>query len=166
MLAAMAEHICNTSPLLYLHRAGVLHLLPRLYGEIVIPAEVRAELHEGRRRGFDVPDPDGLPWIRVQAAPSAPNVAPFELDRGESAVLSLGTGRHECVVLLDDGPARRAADSLGLAVVGTAGVLLAAKRLALLPAVAPILDRLVSVGFRIAPALRRAILESAGEAPR
>ncbi len=67
------------------------------------------------------------------------------------------------MILLDDGPARRAAHTLGLHVVGTAGVVLAAKKLALVPSVRPILDTLTALGFRMAPALKRVILTAAGE---
>ena len=126
MSAGMADHISNTSPLLYLHQAGELPILPRLYGEIVVPAQVQAELREGRRLGFDVPDTHTLPWIRVQPTVPVPQVDSFELDGGEAAVLSLAVTRPDCVVLLDDGPARRAARSLGVHVVGTVGILVAA----------------------------------------
>jgi uncharacterized protein len=161
----MAEHISNTSPLLYLHQAGALDVLASLYREIIIPAQVQAELREGRRLGFDAPDTDTLPWIRVQAALPVSQVAAFELDGGESAVLSLAVTRTDCVVLLDDGPARRAARALGLPVVGTLGVLVAAKRVRILPLVCPLLDKLVTLGFRLTPALRRSVLAQSGEDP-
>jgi len=159
----MAEHISNTSPLLYLHRAGELDILPCLYHEIVVPAQVQAELREGRRLGFDVPDTDALPWIRIEETVPVPQVEAFELDGGEAAVLSLSVTRTDCVVLLDDGPARRAARSLGCHVIGTVGVLVAAKRVGVLAVVRPVLDKLSGLGFRMGPALRRSVLEQAGE---
>jgi uncharacterized protein len=159
----MAERISNTSPLLYLHQAGALDILPRLYGEIVIPAQVQAELREGCRLGFNVPDTDTMPWIHVQAIVPVPQIAVFELDGGEAAVLSLAVTRADCIVLLDDGPARSAARSLGIPVVGTLGVLVAAKRLGVLPLVRPLLDKLIGLGFRLPPALRRSVLVQAGE---
>jgi uncharacterized protein len=36
--------VCDTSPLFYLHRTGYLELLRKLYGEIVVPQAVVAEL--------------------------------------------------------------------------------------------------------------------------
>ncbi len=53
----MPEAISNTSPLLYLYRVGVLEWLPSLFNEIWAPHAVVLELEEGRRRGYDVPDP-------------------------------------------------------------------------------------------------------------
>ncbi len=38
--------ISNTSPVFYLHRLGLLDLLAKLYGEIIIPNAVLEELEE------------------------------------------------------------------------------------------------------------------------
>jgi hypothetical protein len=45
------EAISNTSPLLYLYRAGVLGWVCEVFGEVWIPAAVVAELQEGLLRG-------------------------------------------------------------------------------------------------------------------
>jgi predicted nucleic acid-binding protein len=50
--------ICNTSPLLYLHIVGQLDLLPQLYGQVLIPPAVQAELRAGAQRGVNVPPVD------------------------------------------------------------------------------------------------------------
>jgi predicted nucleic acid-binding protein len=66
-------------------------------------------------------------------------------------------------VILDERPARKLALALGLPVVGTAGILLAAKRAGLIPEVAPLLDALIKHGFRISTALRDRVLADAAE---
>ena len=43
----MPQGISDTSPLLYLHRAGVLDWLPKLLTDIWIPSAVVQELQEG-----------------------------------------------------------------------------------------------------------------------
>jgi predicted nucleic acid-binding protein len=53
----MSKAISNTSPLLYLHRIGVLNWLPRLFTEVWISKGVVVELKEGQQRGYDVPNP-------------------------------------------------------------------------------------------------------------
>ena len=37
----MAEAISNTSPLLYLHRAGVLEWIPRLFGGMWVSEDIQ-----------------------------------------------------------------------------------------------------------------------------
>ena len=75
----------------------------------------------------------------------------------------LGLEWREAVVVLDDALARRIAETLGLYLTGTLGLLLDAKRAGLVPAVAPLLDQLQVLRFRVAPHTRTAVLELAGE---
>lgn len=68
-------------------------------------------------------------------------------------------------MLIDERAARRVAEELGLRVSGLLGVLLAAKRRRLIPALAPLIDQLQSrARFWIDPALRAQLLANAGEA--
>jgi uncharacterized protein len=66
-------------------------------------------------------------------------------------------------VILDDGLARRFAETLNIRLTGTVGLLLDAKRAGLVPAVEPLLDQLQSLRFRLAPGTRKALLRLAGE---
>ena len=60
--------------------------------------------------------------------------------------------------------ARQYARMLNLTLTGTLGVLLKAKETGLLPAVAPVLDRLQKLRFRMDLETRQAVLRLAGEA--
>jgi len=51
-----------------MHQAGVLTLLRDLYGRIIVPESVAAELQEGLARGVDLPEVDRLPWVEVRSA--------------------------------------------------------------------------------------------------
>jgi predicted nucleic acid-binding protein len=55
------------------------------------------------------------------------------------------------------------AEALGLSVVGTLGVLLAAKRTGLVAEVRPLVDELLRQGFWVAPRLVKLALLAAGE---
>jgi predicted nucleic acid-binding protein len=70
---------------------------------------------------------------------------------------------REAVVVLDDALGRRVAETLGLPLTGTLGLLLDAKRAGLVPAVAPLLDQLQALRFRLASHTRAAVLKLAGE---
>jgi predicted nucleic acid-binding protein len=67
------------------------------------------------------------------------------------------------LAVLDDGAARRCAECLTIPVIGTLGVLLLAKKKALLSTVKPLLDDIVKVGFRITPDVMRAVIDLAKE---
>ena len=85
------------------------------------------------------------------------------LGAGEAEALMLALELREAVVVLDDALARRVAETLGLNVTGTLGLLLDAKRAGLITAVGPLLDQLEALRFRLAPHTRTAVLKLAGE---
>ncbi|MGQ9573578.1 MAG: DUF3368 domain-containing protein [Dehalococcoidia bacterium] len=76
------------------------------------------------------------PWIRT-------------LGRGEAEVISLAHDSGADVVVVDDRAARRVASAAGLHVIGTVGVLVAARRIGTIPAVVPLLEELRAQGFRL-----------------
>ncbi|MFH0902485.1 MAG: DUF3368 domain-containing protein [Pseudomonadota bacterium] len=160
----MREVISNTSPLQYLHQAEVLDLLPALFGRILVPEAVVAEIEEGHRRGVALPDLDGLPWLTVVAVKNR-RLLPLitDLGPGEREVIALALESSDALAILDDALARRHAAHIGLSTIGTLAVLLKAKEKGLLPAVEPIIDRLETLRFRLAPDTRRAVLQLAGE---
>lgn len=161
----MPEVICDVSPVQYLHQAGLLDILPLRYGAITIPAAVADELREGRLRGVDLPAFESLDWMRIRQ-PAGRLLLPIitDLGAGEREVLALGTETPDSLVILDDALARRYARLLNLTLTGTLGVVLKAKETGLLPAVAPVLDRLQKLRFRMDPETRLAVLRLAGEA--
>lgn len=160
----MREVISNTSPLQYLFQAELLDLLPALYGSIAVPAAVVAELAEGRLRGVALPDPTRLPWARIHTMEDTALLRlATDLDRGEREVLALAKRMADPLVILDDGLARRYARLLDIPFTGTLGVLLKAKSTGHLARVAPVLDRLDSLGFRFDARTRAAILALGNE---
>ena len=160
----MPEVICDVSPIQYLHQAGLLDLLRLRYGTITIPTAVAAELREGTLRSVDLPAFETLDWMRIRQ-PVGRLLLPIvaDLGAGEREVLALGTEEPESLVILDDGLARQYARLLKLTLTGTLGVLLKAKETGLLPSVAPVLERLEALRFRMDAETRQAVLRLAGE---
>jgi predicted nucleic acid-binding protein len=159
----LADHIVNTSPLCYLHLAGILHVLPATLGGVVVPSQVVAELVAGRERGYDLPDPLALPWVEVRTATASHSNAFAFLGAGERAVLTLALTNPDAVAIIDDLPARKVATRLGVQVTGTLNLILLAKQRGHVPAVRPILDRLQDLRFRVSGQLREHILSLAHE---
>lgn len=160
----MAEVICNTSPLQYLHQLGLLHILPSLAGRVVVPPAVVAEIEEGQRRGVNLPHLAEHDWVKVRK-PSCIDALHlvFDLGHGETQVLALALESPGSVVVLDDALARRVAESLNLPFTGTLGLLLDVKRAGIITAVNPSIDLLQTLGFRLAPQTPTAVLKLAGE---
>ena len=123
--------ISNSGPLIHLARIDRLKLLKELFGEVIIPLEVRIEvvdrgkeegmadafLIEGEiENGWIVPEKSGNNKVRDISESAG-------IDIGEAAAIMLAR-RKKCPVLIDDLAARRFAAGLGLEVVGSIGVLI------------------------------------------
>jgi predicted nucleic acid-binding protein len=150
--------VSNSSPLIALERIGQLPLLEQLFGSIWVPPAVVQEVVPG----LNLPA-----WVveRGLGQPLAPIILGASLGPGESEALALALEANARWVIVDDLPARRLGQALGLPVIGTLGILLASKRRGLLPAVQPSLDALIRAGFHIAPQLYDQVLATAGEGP-
>ena len=160
----MANIICNTSPIQYLYQLDVLDILPALAGRIIVPRAVVDEIAAGRAAGVTLPDLTTLNWVDIRS-PAGESALPLvtDLGPGEAQVLMLALELGDAIVILDDGLARRMAETLSIRLIGTLGLLLDAKRVGRVPAVAPLLDQLQALRFRISPLTRAAVIKLAGE---
>jgi len=162
----LPDLICDTSPLQYLHQLDLLSLLSALAERVIVPPSVIEELEVGHRLGVSLPDVTMLDWVTVhQPASKAALPLVTDLGPGETQVLMLALESLDAVAVLDDALARRVAETLGLRLTGTLGLLLDAKRAGLVEVVAPLLDRLQALRFRLALHTRAAVLRLAGEEP-
>jgi uncharacterized protein len=134
--------VCNTGPLIALAMVGHLDLLPRLYRRILVPeAVIREAVGSGGRTGADEIAAAG--WVErvAESLPLEPLLTK-ELGLGESAVIAAAHHLRARLVLIDERRARRIAEhAYGLRVKGSAGVLVAAKKAGLIPALRPLLAR-------------------------
>lgn len=85
------------------------------------------------------------------------------IDEGEAEAIALAMMRQPALLLMDDGPGRRAARQQGLVMTGTLGVLVEAKRRGVLGAVRPALDALLATRFRCSQGVPAEVLRLAGE---
>jgi predicted nucleic acid-binding protein len=67
--------------------------------------------------------------------------------------------------LVDDLAARKFAKAFGIALCGTIGVIVIAKKVGIVPDAMPLLNRLIDVGFRIDNQLYQTALRLVGEIP-
>lgn len=119
--------VADTSPLNYLVLIGEIELLPRLFGQVIIPHAVLAELHT-----------PGAPEVVREWANSAPSwletrTASFidpgiKLGMGEVEAICLANELQADQLLVDDRKARKVALARGLTVAGTLNILEAAAK--------------------------------------
>ena len=108
----MPDALSNTSPLQYLHQLGLLHILSHLTTRVIIPTAVASELETGRKLGIALPDPQALDRIEIKSLASEP-VLPLttDLGPGETEVPALALETVNALVIIDDAPARRMAET-------------------------------------------------------
>jgi uncharacterized protein len=150
------NRVTSSSPLIVLHRIGYIDLLSGTLGQLSIPQAVRKEVF-----GQD-PVPQ---WIEVRtlAQPLASQIVAARLGPGEREAIALALELQATLLLIDDLPARRLAQSLNIPVMGTLGLLLQAKHQGLIPAVRPLMMAMQNQEFRISDRVFAGILSAAGE---
>jgi uncharacterized protein len=152
--------VADSSPLIYLSRVGALHILPALFGDVLVPRVVN-EIAERRPTAPGIETLRQAVWLRIVEDP-LPHVD-LGLDAGETAAILVAESLQADLLLIDERVGRKVAQDRGLAVRGTVGVLVQARQANVLPALKPVLDALLVEGFRIAPSLIRDALAEVRE---
>jgi predicted nucleic acid-binding protein len=157
--------VSNSGPIIHLSMGRQIGLIPRLFGEVLVPRTVYREVVE---------DGAGLPgslelrtatWTRVVDVDrtSFARLAGEHLDPGETAAIALSIQERAERLLVDDREARDVAARLGIPVIGTLGILLAGLRVGAISRIAPVLAQMKQQGFWVSPQLERDVLRQAGE---
>jgi hypothetical protein len=151
--------VADASPLIAFAQIGQLSLLQGPFTTLIVPSAVAREI---------APSVPRQPWIveRQPSQPLAPQVLQASLGAGESEAISLALELRADYLLGDEKAGRHLAHALGLKVIGTLGVLLAAKRKGLIPAVRPLVEALLQKSFWISPQLVENALSDIGEGAR
>ncbi len=160
--------VCNTGPLIALAKIDRLSLLQSIGTErILVPPTVHKELWgkigpessliESALHHF-------IHVTKIQRTDPHIETAASNLDQGEKEVVVLGASlQDDVVLLLDDQAGRKVAKELGLTILGTAGLLLLAKRQGFVDAVGPLLAELRRHGYWLSDALVEQVQRQAGE---
>jgi predicted nucleic acid-binding protein len=157
--------VCDTGPLIAFAIIDRLDVLARLYSRVLVPRAVLDELSAGGRDRAGARAIHAAEWHETIEAVVPDPLLSAELGAGEAAVIASAFAMHPApIVLLDDRKARRvAAQAYRLRVQGSSGVLVAAKRAGLVPAVRPLLESMTAAGYYLSERLvERATIE-AGE---
>lgn len=111
--------VADTSPLRYLILIEHVHVLPALFGEVIVPPAVVAELTNERTplevRTWLADKPE---WLRVQTPRETLPQLRGAIDDGEREAIALAV-ELRAAVLIDDRNGRRQAEALKCPAVGT-----------------------------------------------
>ncbi|MDQ3635304.1 MAG: DUF3368 domain-containing protein [Acidobacteriota bacterium] len=143
--------IADSSCLIVLENIKELSLLKKLFGEILITAEVKDEF------GLELPN-----WIKIRTVKDQSRVDALSLilDKGEASAIALSMETAESVLIIDEKKGRRIAQELNIKIIGTLGIILKAKENGLISSIEDILEKLENADFRISPSLKKKILNT------
>ncbi len=158
--------VSNSTPLIALAQIGLFGLLRDLFGRIRIAAAVyRETVTTGREEGGARTEVSAADWIEVVEVRDrlAVEVLLDELDGGEAETIVLARQLNAELVLMDEKKGRRKLQLLGMPMMGTLGVLLAAKEAGLIPAIRPGVEALQEGRFSLSRGLVEQVLARAAE---
>ena len=151
--------VSNTSPLNYLVLIDQIDLLSALYGRVLVPKSVHEEL-----RAPETPLPvsswiaNPPRWLEVASVVPVVDSSLSELHEGERDAIALAQHLQADALIIDERRGRQEAESRGLIMIGTLGVIAAAHERGLVD-LADAIDRLRQTSFHVSPKLLAMILE-------
>ena len=156
--------VADAGPLIALARIGRLGILHDLFGRVLVPPAVFAELCIGSSRpgAAALAAASSQGWLVETATARVPLRLQRLLDRGEAEAIVLAQ-RTGALLVIDEATGRRAARHEHVHIIGTGAVLIAAKRRGLIADMAPLLEALLTAGYRLSAGLQHGILAQAGE---
>jgi predicted nucleic acid-binding protein len=155
--------VADTGPLIAFARLRRLDLLPQIFEHVFITHTVMAEC-TGRTNSPEdsfIREAIDKKHLELCLSPDF-SVLARSIDAGEASAIAVAIAQ-KCGVLIDDKAGRKAAANLDIPVIGTVGVLVLAKRKALVPRVKPLLEQLVASGYFLGAEIVSAALASCDE---
>jgi predicted nucleic acid-binding protein len=154
--------VADASALIALSACDKLALLDALFGEVVVPEAVYREVAVAGK-----PESVRLQSY-LQGKVRSVNMQNFVYldafaDAGETAAMLLYKEIAADYLLVDDKRGRKVAQINQIKTIGSLGVLLQAKRVGLIPAVAPLLSQIARSPIFLTKELLKTVLELAGE---
>jgi predicted nucleic acid-binding protein len=155
--------ISDSSPLISLAVIRKLNILKSLYKEINVPTAVYEEVVK-----VDKPFSRELKLFLNDKIKGVKNKMAVEIllsniGAGEAEAIVLALEQQQDIILIDDLKARKFAKISGLKVIGTMGILLAAKKEGMLKEIRPLLSKLLSNNIRISSKIIEITLQAARE---
>lgn len=156
--------VVNASPLILLGKAEQIELLGALADRITVPKAVVREVgakSDGEGTIQAVDEIASFAIVDDEVPPS--NILAWDLGAGETQVIAHAVTHASDRVVIDDLEARRCAKAMGLAIIGTLGIVGRAKVSGLIDRAEPVIRRLREVGLYASDDLVQRLLREVGE---
>lgn len=141
------QAIVNSSPLIFLSKAGHLDLLKLAGDLVVIPDSVLLEINRRGKQDITVQALEQAEWLHPISVMPETLIQSWDLGVGETAVLSYALHKDNIKAVIDDGLARKCAETFEIPLLGTLGIVLKAKKSGLISQARPILTELKKHGM-------------------
>ncbi len=155
--------IADSSPLIALAGVNRLNLLFRLYSRVIAPSAVITEILAGGQNASGRDFLDRASWLEHWTLEQTTELISVALGPGETEAIQLAKQLPNSRLLLDDHRARRVAEDLNLEIIGSAGILVQAKRKMLIREVVPILRNMKKNGYYIGDRVIQRAAQAVGE---
>lgn len=143
--------ICDASCIIALEDIGELKILKGLFHQVTITDIVRNEIQVS----VDLPN-----WINISTdyEEREMKILELEIDKGEASAIALALKNPSSRIILDEKRGRKVAKRLGLKVIGTLGLVIAAKEKGIIKSGKEVLEKLEIHGFWLSDQMKRNIL--------
>lgn len=122
--------VSDTTPLISLLKIDHIDLLEKLFGQVLIPQAVFDELTTDERFWLEADQIRRKKFVVVKAVQNRESVSLLKratgLDKGESEAIILTDEMNADVLLMDEAKGRAVSFQMGIKIMGTIGILMAA----------------------------------------
>ena len=109
------QSVVNASPLIFLSKAGLIHLLQQAGQKVAVPETVANEILRRGIKDITAQVLEKTTWLSIVKVPLIPTVIQsWDLGPGESSVLAYAHNNPGVVTIIDDKAGRNCAETLGL----------------------------------------------------
>ena len=157
------QAIVNSSPLIFLSKAGQLDLLRLSADEIVVPIQVIEEINQRGSSDITVQALQKADWLHAIEVKPEPIIQAWDLGKGETGVLSYALSKQNIKSVIDDGLARKCAITHNIPLLGTLGIVLLAKKNGLVNEARPLMNELKQHGMYLHESTLNQALSLVGE---
>ena len=146
--------VVNASPLIFLSKAGIIHLLQEEGSEVLVPECVAQEILKRGSHDVTAKTVASTAWLKTIEVPEVPAlIQSWDLGPGESSVLAYAYSNPGVTAIIDDGPGRYCAETLGIPLRGTLGLVMMAKKRGVIPAARPLVAVLKQHGMYLSESI-------------